>query len=135
MEPIDYQILISGFSAYYSSRTYDKGFLDFITSNVDLTAQNNAKLMGMIKHLGLSRYSSDVFYQRFNQEIISRYEELEHQINDELLYTYSFRQYAILGQKQEFYELKEVMRGGLSKIKGVQNTLNCIHAIVMMQDF
>ena len=26
------------------------------------------------------------------------------------------------------------MRRGFSKIKGVQNTLNCIHAIVIMQD-
>lgn len=53
--------------------------------------------MATIKHLGKSRYSSDVFYQRYNLEIISRYEEFENKINDELLYTYSLRQYAIVG--------------------------------------
>ena len=37
LEPLDYQQLIFGFSSYFGARTYDKGFLDFITSNVDVT--------------------------------------------------------------------------------------------------
>lgn len=37
LSSLDYQQLILGFSSYFGSRTYDKGFLDFITSNIDLT--------------------------------------------------------------------------------------------------
>lgn len=56
-------------------------------------------------------------------------------MKDELLFTFTLRGLAMVDQKKQYKQLKRVMYEGIKKVEGIHNTLNCLNAIVYMEDF